>query len=550
MNAIRRARLVRDFPGFIESLEPRRLLSTIVKRDIDADGYRDLIITDAGNDHSSDIFVYIDFANNRTVIFDDVDNDQLGESLAPGLTLNNPVTTPTNSAQVYLLSRVPESINFSMGGNDDDVVIQLVSDFAPRVPPGFNGLSIWADLGAGNDKFDFVSPTAADTDAQGVNAILPVDLIFDTDGADIISSDVLVEVDGGAGTDRLHGNLLRTSIDNSHVVLNLAGGYGSDHINVALPDQPEHGEGIFHSTGAPSRLDVNIDTGGSGSDSHSNTVNLNIRTELEAGADLGGENGWASHVDIDIEGDAGNDTVNMNRSNAHTAPFFIDTDPFNRFTLDAFLDRGNDRFLALFDFRGFTDTGGEPSGIEIEEDSFVHFGVSGSFGEDWIDFGNDAPPGTTSIPLFGRLEFDLRGGDGRDSLNLHFDSRVSEPNSTIAIGPGGEFAALLFGDNGNDFLEIDVNFVAGVAARVPALLVDLGIYGGRHNDKAVMAVDLGEPDRSVRIGSLAAVLDGGSGWDVYDLDGEITDFFALPGAGIVNRGFEDEDDDLEPNEVV
>lgn len=551
----------------IETLEQRRLLSTVnAFRDpvMDNDLVPDLLITgDTGGDLVNNVDIYIDYENHRTIVHDDINNIGI-----------------VNPSELYIYNTLFETIDVVARGSDDKVRVYFVSDFGCEQtydPPGstyspFSGLtyeeaalSIYGDLGAGNDTFLLTTLLAGVTPngAANLSVNTPTPIVpnvpiapgdpnnqstFDPDGADLCCADLVVEVDGGTGNDNINYDFSRISIKGSYLTLNADGQDNNDTITLSTPSRDPNNDnntedGEYGIVGdiccnerdqngttedlteqlvpiflTPSIVDVNFATGGG-----TNTVNINAKSNV----------GDDSDVDIEVEGGSGADTVN--------AGINLDIQKGAQWRVDANLFGGNDKLAAKYDFSA--------DGIESGEGTLIHLGATGGDGTDTLEATHLEAPGETSTLLAGAFDFDFKGGNGNDKVNVQLDSAVQQADSILRFVGGASMRVYLNGDAGNDFCEFDAQIqgiLAAPFAEVTVItgppLLDVAVMGGSGDDKLVLAVNnVGTLPFSYPASRKYMLIDGGSGTDIWDQDGFGTSF--------TTRGVERQDDNLETNEL-
>lgn len=487
-NARNRSRLGQASAPVIDMLESRRLLSTVTFFG-NGDGTNQVKIV--GTNGTDKVYVFDDNTANVLEVVDDKNGDNIAQP-----------------AEIHLFDVANVNIiQVDLKKGNDKFEYHGLSDFdtADR--------SIEVDLGDGNDSFLFT--TNADRDvALGLDS--------DVDGADILdNSDFNLDIKGDAGKDTLTLDLSATSISTSEFTAQIDASSGDDTVNVVLPDadlQESIGQQnvMFAQPELirfrPTVVAIDIDLGG-GND----TLNQDVNTLMQN----------QSSVSIHVLGQSGNDTYNDYENFA--------TENVSDFTVTADLGKGNDRYESEFNFNSFeikrldeAVPNGIPvelagGGIDIEQGSRANFIFHGSDGNDKLevdDFDETGPTGG-GLPIFGSkidglLNIQLYGGDGNDlaEIDLH-------PGAVVHVGSSGIFRGLLSGDNGNDRLRVDI------LADSSGGSYDLSELGGNGNDSLGAAFqDDGLHPAAVNLpGNLdfgprgGILLDGGSGTDKYDVEG-------------------------------
>jgi hypothetical protein len=239
------------------------------------------------------------------------------------------------------------------------------------------------------------------------------------------------------------------------------------------------------------------------------------------------------------------------------------------------LGAGKDRYHSEFNFNSgglptLAGTGGADfttngrvdgdSGLQVDISSAARFNIHGSDGDDKLEVDDieteEVPTGglpfSTSF-ISGLFDVKLYGGDGNDLAEIDLN-----PDSVVNVTESGIFRGIVSGDDGNDKLRIDI--VAGGEGGIPAPVVsgpfpflagqfDLSMLGGPGKDTLGAAfLDLGALQTmatngpAIQLGGVdygprgGILVDGGSGTDKWDTEGN--GHFKL-------RSVEVEDDTLE-----
>lgn len=351
------------------------------------------------------------------------------------------------------------------------------------------------NLGDGNDIIEFRVMHNIDTlrdfqitDLQGNNTTL-----FDANGY-TLSNQLNLQYTGGSSADSVttlfnqlnganvtiglnagNGNneyslLYRGAVTNSNIFINQAGGVAADAANIFY--QPE--SHFVHS-----QVSVSF-TGGDGNDGFNTSINSARITD-------------ASSMNYLVDMGGGTDVLNYRLNSA-----LADKGSNGLVGLHASLGTGNDTF---------TSTLGYDAGL-IKAGSQAIFQVDGGSGDDLFFvapvtfFGND-------LVLDGSVSYLLNAGQGNDNVTFATLDILGGTNRALILGGTSNFLVQIDGGDGNDTINLFLNFFAAFPGLSNRATVNVLAGAG---DDAVSLTGIGSPT-APNLGSV--FIDGGSGTDTY-----------------------------------
>jgi|GEM_PF-4746323 len=363
--------------------------------------------------------------------------------------------------------------DINLAGGNDRLTFDPVGDIDGR------DLSLQVALGSGNNQFAF-NPSKV----QILN-----------------HSSVALDVLGGNQNDFLDVHFGPIADSTVNVSANLLGGNETSLVgNVVTPGSISFAGGIRSSS-----VDVGVDLG---------TGNNNFRFDF--GSDLGKLDTFGpSTMNVGIVG-------SQRSQDRDNVVFFADGEANSGSTLNVGvnLQDGNDNFQGIFDANTF----------EIDDDDeanpftggAAHFSVDGGAGNDALSMKSINQEHT--IELTGLFDIQMRGGSGRDLVNVDFGGPGGFANDDEEFeqqARNRSFRLRIDGGDGSDAILVDLANTSDPDLGA-TFSYDIAIQGGAGTDVISFAGNnpLADTDNGPAFGPAGKVLlDGGFGIDFVRLEG-------------------------------
>jgi hypothetical protein len=390
-----------------------------------------------------------------------------------------------------------QKIEVTLKGGDDKLKYVLVSDLC------HDKRSLKADLGCGNDCFEFESGCAPRKDSPEASTLIESSEHGSADITDC--SELCLDVNGSDGNDKLDFDFSKTSIKDSKVTVYGKGGKGDDCIGYQLP----------------TLYGVEADVAARTSSVGSGGLELISNSCVNANFSLGDGCNTLNLKTFSLISDS---TVNTCFTGGCNTDKVYDSEAFillgcTKYTVKGDLGSGNDSYCGEYD-----------AGSAIDRGASACFDVKGGYGYDTLKFKGlgDRPAmeplaaalatsseGSESLGgIAGLLSVNLDGGCNNDCVRIDLDCPALHVTGKLKlIGSGGD---------GCD----DV----AVTARVDSCsrgCYEVKVLGGNGDDKVALgfqddSVCKGDARTTSTVSSYGTfVLDGGCGCDKWDTEGNV-----------------------------